>query len=206
MPGAAVNDLQKYIDTIFEPLDIVEVRFIWPKDVPDGGNVHSIWFDAKDLPQHIAIMTNKNKHGWGVYVGVNPRKGKNLRGDKNVLLSRYLFCDFDDKDAAVHGIYPGDGCSRSEFLYCLLSDKNLPNPDMVISSGHGLHCYWRLPEPMTDLVKWERLQQKIIDTLHSDNVIKNPERVMRLPGFINTKKKPYTDVFIVHGAHHDRLS
>jgi hypothetical protein len=195
-----MSDLQKYINTVCEPLDIIEVRFIWPKDVPGGGKPHSIWHYAKDLPGHTAEMAAMNKRGWGVYVGVNPRKDFNLRRDENVLIARNLFCDFDDKDAAVHGILPGDGCGRFEFLSCLLDDKGLPTPNMVINSGHGIHAYWRLSSPLTDLTRWEAMQQKLIDTLHSDNAIKNPERVMRLPGFVNTKYKPYTDVFIVHGG------
>ena len=113
---------------------------------------------------------------------------------------RTLFVDFDDSDADAHGISPGDGCGRSEFLLWKLDEKDLPNPDMVINSGHGLHCYWRLAAPITDMEKWETMQQKLIETLHSDNAIKNPERVMRLPGFLNKKYTPFQDVFIVCGG------
>ncbi|HBR18735.1 MAG: hypothetical protein A2Y13_12425 [Planctomycetes bacterium GWC2_45_44] len=195
-----MSDLQKYINTVFEPDDIVEVRFIWPKDMPGGSAPHSIWHLAKDLPQQMQKMTALNQRGWGVFAGVNPRKDFGLRGDKNVALARNLFVDFDDSDADAHGISPGDGCGRSEFLLWRLDEKKLPNPDMIINSGAGIHCYWRLSKSLTDLVQWESMQQKLIATLHSDKSIRNPERIMRLPGFKNTKRQPYQDVFIIYGT------
>ncbi|MEN6386174.1 MAG: DNA-primase RepB domain-containing protein [Phycisphaerales bacterium] len=195
-----MNDLKTYVDLIYAEDDIIEIRFIWPKNVPGGSQPHSIWCLAKDLLEHQQEMTSMNEQGWGVYCGVNPRKGFNLRGDKNVTLARTIFCDFDDKDSDVHGIYPGEGCGRNEFLYWLLSDKGLSYPTLIINSGHGLHAYWRLSEPLTDLKKWEQIQQKLIITLHSDRTIKNPERIMRLPGFKNTKRKPYLDACIIDGG------
>lgn len=198
-----MNDLKKYVDLIYAEDDIVEIRFIWPKGVPGGSGPRSIWCRAQDLPKHQQEMTSLNEQGWGIFAGVNPRKDFNLRGDKNVALARTVFCDFDDNDAAVHGISPGDGCGRNEFLYWLLSDKGLSYPTLILNSGHGLHAYWRLSEPLTDLGKWEQMQQKLISTLHSDKTIKNPERIMRLPGFQNTKRKPYQDVFIIHGGPND---
>ena len=87
-----MTDLQKYINAVFEPDDIVEVRFIWPKDMPWGSAPHSIWSRAKDLLQHAANMTSLNEQGWGVYAGVNPRKDFGLRKDENVLLAQNSFC------------------------------------------------------------------------------------------------------------------
>ena len=193
------NHLQTYIDIVYEPDDVVEIRYIWPKGVPGGSTPHSIWHYAKDLLLQAEKMTAMNQKGWGVYCGVNPRRDFGLRGDKSVPLARNLFCDFDD-------IEPGDGCGRAEFLWWKLDEKNLPDPDLIINSGNGLHCYWRLSSPLTDLEKWGQVQQKLINTLGSDRSIKNPERVMRMPGFFNTKARLFKECFIIHGRLHDRFS
>lgn len=188
-----MNDLQTYIDLVYEPDDILEIRYIWPKGMPGGGRTHSLWCLAQDLPKHEAKMTAKNNCGWGIHVGVNPRKDFGLRADENILLTRNLFCDFDD-------IEPGDGCGRAEFLWWKLDEKKLPNPDLIISSGNGLHCYWRMKSPLTDLERWEHNQQQLIKMLGSDPAIKNPERVMRMPGFFNTKTRPFKECFIIQGG------
>ena len=170
-----MNDLQKYIDLVYEADDIVEIRYIWPKDVLGGGHPSSIWHLAKDLPQHAEEMSTMNNYGWGVYCGVNPRKDFNLRSDENILLARTLFFDFDD-------IESGDGHGSTDILLERLDDKDLPKPTLIINSGHGFHCYWRLTTPLRDLKKWADIQKGLIDTINSDRAVKNPERVMRLPG------------------------
>lgn len=193
------NSLKDYIDIVYEPDDIVEVRFIWPKDKPGGGPPKSAWAYAKDLPTKLEKMKELNKKGWGVYAGVNPRKDFNLRGDENVALARCLFCDFDDKDVEQHGVYEGDGLTKAESLIINITNKGLPDPDIIVSSGAGVHAYWRLTEPLTDLNRWVAAQKGLIAILRSDKAIKNPERIMRLPGFYNTKREPLQECFIVAG-------
>jgi hypothetical protein len=93
-----------------------------------------------------------------------------------VLLARCLFADFDK--CAV------------EAAQQRIADAGLPTPTLIVSSGHGAHAYWRLTEPLTDLAAWTETQKDLIDLLHSDKVIFNPERLMRLPGFLNLKGDP----------------
>jgi hypothetical protein len=59
---------------------------------------------------------------------------------------------------------------------------------MTIASGHGIHAYWRLAEPMIDLEYWSALQKRLIALLNSDAAIHDPARLMRLPGFTNHKE------------------
>ncbi|MHC4541334.1 MAG: hypothetical protein ACYS74_16400, partial [Planctomycetota bacterium] len=132
-----------------------------------------------------------NRQDYNIYAGVNPRKLKGISGDDGVLLARCLFADFD-------GIPPGNGCGPSEFVLMRIEEAGLANPTLVISSGHGVHTYWRLSEPVQDLDKWKQLQERLICGLESDKSIKNPERIMRLPGFLNVKEEPHTESFIVY--------
>ena len=88
--------------------------------------------------------------------------------------ARCLFADFDRVEPHTAG-------ER-------WSDAGLPAPTLTIASGHGVHAYWRLAEPMTDMVLWTRYQKRLIALLGSDGAIHDPARIMRLPGFLNHKE------------------
>jgi hypothetical protein len=64
----------------------------------------------------------------------------------------------------------------------------LPTPTAMVFSGGGHHAYWRLSEPITDLRRWTAIQKGLIAALHSDKAIHDPPRIMRLPGYFNTKR------------------
>ncbi len=182
------SDLCRYSEAVFESSDVVELRLL-----SKGKPPIKLWALADELPAMQEELQRYNRQGYNIYVGVNPRKAKGTSGDESVLFARCLFCDFDD-------IAPGDGCGPSEFVLMRIEEADLPNPTVVIYSGHGTHCYWRLSEPIDDLDKWKQIQERLICALHSDKSIKNPERIMRLPGFLNVKEEPHTPCFIVYGC------
>ena len=187
-------DYKKHIQTIFEPSDIVEFRLIRNKKI---GEQH--WVYAQDCLTLESRFHDLNQQGWNIHAGVNPRIEFNKGGDDNVKLARWLFADFDHID-------PGDGCGLWEFVSDRIYQAGLDMPDMVIHSGHGLHTYWKLSEPLTDMERWRDVQERLIITLDSDKNIKNPERLMRVPGFKNMKYMEHPkDCFIVmeytHGNH-----
>jgi len=177
--------LQTYSQLIFEPDDIVELRLIKVDTKPIQR-----WVKAKELPGQVENLTQLNQQGYNIYAGPNPRIEFGKSGDANAKLARYLFCDFD-------GIEPGDGCGRWEFVLCRIIEAELPEPDMVICSGHGIHTYWKLEEPLHDMDKWRQVQQRMNSALDADSTIQNPERIMRLPGFLNVKKKPFEETFLI---------
>ena len=184
-PPAQVTDLHRYSQAVFDAHDIVELRLLG-KSKPI-----KLWRAAHELPVMYEELLRYNRQGYNIYAGANPRRARGISGDEGVLLARCLFVDFDD-------ILPGDGCGPSEFALMRIDEAGLPSPTMVISSGHGVHAYWRLFEPVDDLGRWRQLQERLIAALASDKSIKNPERIMRLPGFLNVKRKPYTECFIVY--------
>ena len=178
------TDLETYCQAVFEPEDIVELRLL------GKGSPVKPWVIGSELPAMHVELQRYNQGGYNIYAGVNPRKAKGISGDEGVLLARCLFADFDD-------VPPGDGCSTSEFVLMRIDDADLPTPTLVISSGHGVYTYWRLSQPVEDLATWKQLQERLNFALESDRSIKNPERIMRLPGFLNVKEGPHTECFIV---------
>jgi hypothetical protein len=161
------KEIADYVSCIFEPKDIVEVR-----QLPYG---KSGWHLADELVGITDFLSLDNRRKQQqIYVGVNPRSVKGGTRGKHVACARCLFVDFDRITI-----------NETEQKWC---SAGLPTPTIVIESGHGIHAYWRLSEPVTDLDLWSKLQKRLITLLKSDATIHDPARIMRLPGFINHKK------------------
>ena len=157
----------QFMAAIFEPDDLVEVRLI-----PRG---RRLFTKASEIALLDRDLEHANANGKNVYVGANPRRRKGGKA-ADVALARCLFVDVD-------GVAPDEG------VRCI-SDAGLPVPTCTVASGHGLHGYWRLAEPMTDLQVWTDSQKRLIALLGADPVIHDPPRIMRLPGFMNHKPPP----------------
>jgi len=182
-----MNDLEIYAKTIFEPDDIIELRYIKKGKPPI---VQKNWMLAAELPDAAEELMSINNRGFDIYIGPNPRTAKGLSGDVNVKLARCLFCDFDH-------IEPGDGCGPSEFVSMDIFEAGLPEPNLYLNSGNGIHVYWRMTNSITDMAAWTEMQERLNFRLEADPTIKNPERIMRLPGFINWKT-PQKESYIIY--------
>jgi len=180
---STLKQIQQYAACVYEPDDWVEIRAL------RDGSAKKFWRKARDLSSLVPALESLNHAGWNIYVGGNPRQGDGLSSDENVATCRCLFVDFDH-------IEPADGISPSEVVLAIIEEKGLPAPTMVIFSGHGVHCYWRLTVPITP-DQWRPKQERLNPHLGSDPTIKNPERIMRLPGFRNVKAEP-VDCFVIH--------
>lgn len=156
------------MECVFNPGDVVEVRRIPSK--------RSTWHDARTLPEMAAILSRDNKTGQNIYVGVNPRTKEGGKTANDVALARCLVADFDH-------IEPNAARAQWE-------GADLPEPTLLIASGHGVHAYWRLRAPLSNLAEWSTLQRALSAALDSDRAIHDPPRLMRLPGFDNCKGEP----------------
>jgi hypothetical protein len=180
----STKDLRTFSAILYEPDDIVELRLL-----AKGKKTIQRWIEAKKLPQFHSFLLDYNQQGYNIHIAPNPRKEKGRSGDDNVLLARCLFCDFDN-------MQPGDGCGRLEFVLSDIFLTGFPEPTLAVHSGHGIHTYWRLHNPIYDLAVWRAMQSQLNDCLNADRTIRNPERLMRFPGFLNTKKNPYQECFV----------
>ena len=168
------NEIDKFVSIIFEPNDVIEIRLIHSDK---ENKLRKRYFClAKDLSSRAnSIKTsNSEEYGLNVYVSINPRKSLYGGGKaKDVLFARCMFVDFDN-------------LTIDEALKRLIEVK-LPRPTLIVSSGKGFHFYWKLLEPVTDLILWSEIQQQFIFALKSDPCINDAPRVMRLSGFQNMK-------------------
>ena len=167
------KNVQTFCQCVFEPGDIIEIRLL-PK-------AESSWHTARELSAQNGALINSNQDQ-NIYVGANPRKAAGGTKAEDVALARCLFADFDNVTA--------DDVKK------MLSEKQFPEPTIMLNSGHGIHCYWRLNVPINDMAVWIELQKRLIATLNSDKSIHDPPRIMRLPGYVN-HKEPRADAKIV---------
>jgi hypothetical protein len=59
-------------------------------------------------------------------------------------------------------------------------------PKLIVMSGAGLHVYWPMPKPTTDLDRVAAFNQKLAARLEVDNCGDAP-RILRVPGTFNRK-------------------
>ena len=180
MSTASDRQLVLYVAAVFEPRDTMELRLIRnPQDV------QSLWFPAERLADEAARLTADNADGYNVFIGVNPRMAVGHRGNDAVAVTRCLFSDFDKTTVA-------DAIAR-------VSAAGLPDPTLIIDSGHGCHTYWRLAEPLAPQW-WLEWMKDLAALLNSDPGVCNAERIMRAPGFQNLKREPAVPCRVVECA------
>ncbi|MFH1635027.1 MAG: AAA family ATPase [Chloroflexota bacterium] len=187
---ATIDQMEQYFSCQYLEGDWFEIRAIWP-DREAGRSAQKHWHQTGSfILSDLAYLHDWNKAGWNIYIGANPRKDNKVSGDENISVCRSLFCDFDHVETL-------DGMSPGSMILEWIDERKLPSPTMLINSGHGIHAYWRLSEGMAPQ-DWRLLQQRMIAWLKSDPAIHNPERIMRLPGTLNTKSEPHLPCFIVY--------
>ena len=132
-----------FIACLFEPADLLEIRLLPSR--------RQLFATVADLPGLGAECARANADGQNIFVGANPRK-RNGGKAADVLLARCLFADLDGTD-------PAAGLQRIEAA-------GLPAPTVSVASGHGLHCWWRLAEPLSDFAEWTAKQLNNVHICH----------------------------------------
>lgn len=171
-----MTDIELFAACVFEPTDIIELRFL-PK-------AESQFVTAQRLTLLNGSLTRQNETQ-NIYVGANPRTAKGGTKTADVSCARCLFVDFDNMSV--------------QDVTELLASLVFPKPTLILNSGHGVHAYFRLTEPITDLSEWTQYQKRLIATLNSDKSIHDPPRIMRLPSFTN-HKQPVAQSKVIYGV------
>ena len=170
---------------IFEPGDWIEFRC----HIENGGKIEKAWVQAgTDMSGVAAKLDRWNDAGYSIYFGANPRKATGGSKTVDVQLAR---CHFVDIENITWDEIRSD-----------ITDV-LPMPTAVVSSGNGVHLWWRLPAVNTDTASggdWQRQQKALIALVQTaldkqmrpvgckvDGGIHDGARIMRAPGWINRK-------------------
>lgn len=170
-----------FVQAMFEPDDLVEIRAI--ESAPSGSKsagavVLREWSVAKHLVEEFSRLAELNQQGANLYFGVNPRDYRS--GKKQAVTKcRVLWADLDDCTFA-------DARERWR--------NQIPEPSIVVNSGHGVHLYWTLDHPAfvrdpKDQGHLEASLKSLYRDLRSD-MTQDITRLLRLPGFFNMKNSP----------------
>jgi hypothetical protein len=122
------------------------------------------------LGQHRATLADLNARGAGIFWMVNAGDGGG-RSNKSVRRIRALFVDLDGA--------PLEPVQASPL-----------QPHCIVESSPGRwHAYWRIADcPLPDFTP---LQKNLIARFNADESVHDLCRVMRLPGFLHRKGKPF---------------
>ena len=175
-------DIEAFLCFAFEAGDHVELRALRTEGRGGAHNIFFVWDGETISSSVVEWIESHNTPNWDCFVGANPRQGEQGSGkhgggvDADVALARTVFVDFDDADLRE--------AQRR------IASAGVKSPSLLVSSGRatGTHAYWRIREPIQDLQLWRGLQSSLIRSLGSDASIKNPSRIMRLPGTKNHKR------------------
>ena len=181
------QELDEYYSCAWAPHDLIEIRAL-PTDRNGSLKPESFWIKALELPLHADRLTTMNQRGLNIFAGICPRESEGGRSDADSLPGRIVWADFDD-------ISPQDALRRAE-------KTGMPRPTMAINSGHGCHLFWGLNDRPT-LSELSTLVGDVAAFVASDPSVRNPSRVLRLPGFLN-HKPPQAPCEIVFSHSHVR--
>lgn len=188
-PADTRQQIADFVGCLFEPNDLVEIRNCAPKgQCIDGQRVGmNQWVRAAQLPDLSDDLLRENAK-WNIYVGVNPRRARGVRGVRQKDCSRDRPCG-RCANCVAHAklLFVDLEKIEPDKALQVWSGLGLPSPTLVISSGHGVHIYLRLGHPI-DISVFRRFQRGLIQLFIGEGIdpsIHDPPRIMRLPGFVN---------------------
>lgn len=173
----AVNGLTEFMAALFRPED----GFIELRALPSRARV----FVTPGFMYGIECFANEHLSE-DVYFGVASRIDESSGALDNCSKLRALFVDIDFKT------FPSEIEARKRLSTFPLK------PSIVVRSGGGFHCYWRLVEPI-DLKaggkdKARELLRRLAIAVGGDLSAAEPARILRLPGTYNHKYQPTIEV------------
>ncbi|MCI0333465.1 MAG: hypothetical protein L0228_09605 [Planctomycetes bacterium] len=172
------QQLAQFIDALFEPGDLVEVRVIAAaRDRLSTGSqlVDRQWVRADRLVEKFEELKSHNEAGCHVFFGVNPRS-RNAGTKGAVAVCRSVWLDFDE---VTH--------EEAEARWSAW----LPKPTIVVRSGSGIHAYWCLESPCavdkpSSRSNFELIVRGVSRAVGAD-ATHDVTRLLRLPGYKNPK-------------------
>ncbi len=120
-------------------------------------------------------ITRWQSEGRGVYLVINDGGDT----DADITACRAFFAEWDDRP--------------KDWQVTAWQEFNLPEPTIQVDTGgKSIHNYWVLSEPVSSET-WKPIQTRLLDYLEADTKLKNPSRVMRLPGAMHMDKNGTPD-------------
>jgi hypothetical protein len=168
-----------FLSALFEPTDLIEFRAIetWTQN----GRKHSrpidrTWLTPHEVIRQLPRLERLNRSA-NIFLSVNPRMDRG--GTKaDVAVCRSVWVDLDN--ISLEG-----AADRWQGI-------NMP-PTMAVNSGHGIHAYWKLvnPVPVTDPADRSHVEAivKAFAKVLGGDATHDCSRLLRLAGTWNVKDR-----------------
>ena len=158
-PEINFDEARRFIALLGKPAGTIRLRAFLHAQHPDKPSDTG----RKGGPSK-GTITTWQAEGRGVYVVVNDGGDR----DDQITSCRALFCEWDNRPV--------------EWQLTAWQELGLPQPTIQVSTGgKSIHNYWILADPITP-AHWRTVQTRLLDHADADRSLKNPSRVMRLPG------------------------
>ena len=156
--------IRTFFKVIGKPTGTARLRGFFPNGHPAKGDDR-----GRKAPPSRKAVEEWQAEGRGVYVVINDGGDT----DADITGCRAFFCEWDDRP--------------KDWQLNAWQELGLPEPTIQVDTGgKSIHCYWVLNDPISPQ-HWRILQKRLLDHADADRALKNPSRVMRLPGTFHVK-------------------
>lgn len=131
---------------------------------------------TRDMDKIRRFVERWDVDGRGTFFCVTTQRGR--RQKTNAVQAPMAWVDIDLKDVDL----------TAEEILARLTGLERP-PSIVNHSGNGLHAYWLLDQPASDMETVEAVVRKLRMRLAGDKMVAQCVALMRLPGTHNTKRE-----------------
>lgn len=142
----------------------------------------------------IEINSEEYKNKKDIYYTPNTFNSPIKREREYLWQLHRFYIDIDHKT----GTEPIDPFEVVGAVEQLVEEKKIPQPTEYINSGRGIHIYWDINNCHIMLLDlWEKIENNLFNTIKElersiknisvDTRVKDPTRLLRLPGTINSK-------------------
>lgn len=153
------DQTRQFLNALNKPPGTLRLRAFLPAGHPLKGEDKG----RKGPPSKKDIIGWQSE-GRGIYAVINDGGDT----DKEITHCRAFFCEWDDRP--------------KEWQVFAWRDLGLPEPTIQVDTGgKSIHNYWVLNAPITP-AHWVVIQKRLLEHADADRALKNPSRVMRLPG------------------------
>lgn len=142
----------------------------------------------------IEINSEEYKNKKDIYYTPNTFNSPIKREREYLWQLHRFYIDIDHKK----GTEPIDQFEIVGAVEQLVEEKKIPQPTEYINSGRGIHIYWNINDSHIMLLDlWEKIENYLFNTIKElersiknisvDSRVKDPTRLLRLPGSINSR-------------------
>lgn len=179
-----------------------------------GRRIHHHWFETTE--EALAKAVELDAEGWNVYFApalfdpekvrarqeeTNPRTERPYTGREQATTAALpaLWLDLDCGEGKDYPDQPTAARALAEWI----AKCKVPKPTHIVSSGYGLHIYWRLDQPASH-AQWLPVAKHLKQACRVHGLNADPSRtsdaasLLRPPGTHNHKRGRQAEVRVLH--------